>query len=168
MSRYSIALQTSLRPASIALTSAVAAAAARHYDTNAGAPFRTALLHRTFAMHGRRRQGLSVAIVGSGPSGCYTAKYLQTGAEKKGLDVANMDVFDRLPTPYGTFSRPRGQPNISSRWRLEATARRPSLHNLAFCLCLHIFVLSFRPRSLRRRTRSPRSQERPKRLRLVV
>ena len=103
MSR-SIALQTSLRPASIALTSAVAAAA-RHYDKNAGAPFRTALLHRTFAVHSRRRrgQGLSVAIVGSGPSGCYTAKYLQTGAEKKGLDVANMDVFDRLPTPYGTF-----------------------------------------------------------------
>eukprot|EP00980_Cylindrotheca_fusiformis_P002833 scaffold672_cov126-Cylindrotheca_fusiformis.AAC.34 len=37
-----------------------------------------------------------VAIVGSGPSGCYTAKYLNSA-----LDNPKIDVLDRLATPYG-------------------------------------------------------------------
>lgn len=44
--------------------------------------------------------GVSVAIVGSGPSGCYTAKYLRSALIKKGL-FGRMDVIERLPTPYG-------------------------------------------------------------------
>ncbi|KAL3945204.1 MAG: hypothetical protein SGBAC_000677, partial [Bacillariaceae sp.] len=37
-----------------------------------------------------------IAIVGSGPSGCYTAKYLNSK-----LEGSQIDVLDRLPTPYG-------------------------------------------------------------------
>jgi adrenodoxin-NADP+ reductase len=40
-----------------------------------------------------------VAIVGSGPSGCYTAKYLQS--MKPSHVTCRIDIFERLPTPYG-------------------------------------------------------------------
>lgn len=40
---------------------------------------------------------LRVAIIGAGPTGFYTADALQRQA---GL-VAHIDLFDRLPTPYG-------------------------------------------------------------------
>ncbi|MCW5700115.1 MAG: FAD-dependent oxidoreductase [Rhodospirillales bacterium] len=40
---------------------------------------------------------LKVAIVGSGPSGCYVAERLAR-ARKSAIDV---DVFERLPTPFG-------------------------------------------------------------------
>jgi len=42
--------------------------------------------------------------VGSGPSGCYTAKYLLAAFEKEEArkkQKHQIDVFDRLPTPYG-------------------------------------------------------------------
>ena len=43
-----------------------------------------------------------VAIVGSGPSGCYTAKYLMAGALKsQEASSLSIDVVERLPTPYG-------------------------------------------------------------------
>jgi len=42
-------------------------------------------------------QPWKVAIVGSGPSGCYTAKYL-TASKKDTFDV---DILERLPTAYG-------------------------------------------------------------------
>lgn len=56
-----------------------------------------------------------VAIVGSGPSGCYTAKYLLSAWDKKIQSAAQqqedggvvvvpdcqIDVIERLPTPYG-------------------------------------------------------------------
>lgn len=42
-----------------------------------------------------------VAIVGSGPSGCYTAKYLQASWKKAGKETPQIDVLERLPTPYG-------------------------------------------------------------------
>lgn len=38
----------------------------------------------------------TVAIVGSGPSGCYTAQFL-----RKALADAQITVFEALPTPYG-------------------------------------------------------------------
>ena len=54
---------------------------------------------------------LSVAIVGSGPSGCYTAKYLTSQLVKehpssssnglRGLETVEIDILDRLPTPFG-------------------------------------------------------------------
>lgn len=47
----------------------------------------------------------SVAIVGTGPSGCYTAKYLLSSFDKlKKKDenvTCNIDMLERLPTPYG-------------------------------------------------------------------
>lgn len=38
-----------------------------------------------------------IAIIGSGPAGYYTAE----GAQKQWGDVVQVDVFDRLPVPYG-------------------------------------------------------------------
>lgn len=38
-----------------------------------------------------------IAIVGAGPAGFYAAEYLLSKAEK----VVELDIFDRLPTPYG-------------------------------------------------------------------
>ncbi len=42
-------------------------------------------------------QALHVAIIGSGPSGFYAAEYL---LKSSGLSIY-VDMFDRLPTPYG-------------------------------------------------------------------
>lgn len=44
-----------------------------------------------------------IAIVGSGPSGCYTAKYLMMGVSSKLSKPSSLsiDVIERLPTPYG-------------------------------------------------------------------
>ncbi|CAB9522373.1 Probable ferredoxin/ferredoxin--NADP reductase [Seminavis robusta] len=46
----------------------------------------------------------SVAIVGTGPSGCYTAKYLLNAFDKKSTTNSSgihIDMLERLPTPYG-------------------------------------------------------------------
>jgi ferredoxin--NADP+ reductase len=48
-------------------------------------------------VNARRNRPLSVAIVGSGPSGFYTAAAL---LQRKDYHV-EVDMFDRLPTPYG-------------------------------------------------------------------
>lgn len=48
------------------------------------------------AQLGTADRPLRVAIIGSGPSGFYAADALQ-----KAEPVAEVDVFDRLPTPYG-------------------------------------------------------------------
>jgi NADPH-dependent glutamate synthase beta subunit-like oxidoreductase len=51
---------------------------------------------------------VSVAIVGSGPSGCYAAKYLLKAVQDRyknsngpKLSIQRIDVLERLPTPYG-------------------------------------------------------------------
>src|SRR5215510_11647202 len=49
------------------------------------------------AQLGTQGNALRVAIVGSGPSGFYAADHLQ---KQSGL-VVEIDMFDRLPTPYG-------------------------------------------------------------------
>jgi adrenodoxin-NADP+ reductase len=41
-----------------------------------------------------------VAIIGSGPSGCYTAKYLQQAMKKSDIK-STIDILERLPTAYG-------------------------------------------------------------------
>lgn len=46
------------------------------------------------------RQSLPIAVVGTGPAGFYTAKYLLAGNE----DVT-VDLYDALPTPFGTKRR---------------------------------------------------------------
>lgn len=44
---------------------------------------------------------LSVAIVGSGPSGMYTSKYLRSAIlQRRGMGI-DIDVIERLPNPYG-------------------------------------------------------------------
>jgi NADPH-dependent 2,4-dienoyl-CoA reductase/sulfur reductase-like enzyme len=40
-----------------------------------------------------------ICIVGSGPSGFYCAKYLLE--RKTGLNNVSVDMYDRLPTPFG-------------------------------------------------------------------
>ena len=46
---------------------------------------------------GTQKRPLRVAIVGAGPAGFYTAEHLY---KRDGL-VVEIDMFDRLPTPYG-------------------------------------------------------------------
>ena len=53
-----------------------------------------------------RRPHIKIAIVGAGPSGCYTAKYLIKALQQQhppSIDAVNyqIDVLERLPTPYG-------------------------------------------------------------------
>lgn len=49
-------------------------------------------------MSGRRQEQVAptIAIVGSGPSGCYTAQFL-----RKELPDAEITIFEALPVPYG-------------------------------------------------------------------
>src|SRR5687768_13504414 len=46
---------------------------------------------------GAEAQPLRVAIIGSGPAACYAADHLL----KQTSLVVELDMFDRLPTPYG-------------------------------------------------------------------
>lgn len=46
---------------------------------------------------GTQANPLRVAIIGSGPSGFYAAAHLQSQADL----IIEIDMFDRLPTPYG-------------------------------------------------------------------
>ena len=43
---------------------------------------------------------LRIAIIGSGPSGFYTADHLLKEADKRGLTI-EIDMLERLPTPFG-------------------------------------------------------------------
>lgn len=43
---------------------------------------------------------LRIAIIGSGPSGFYTAEYLLKQAAKSGVNL-EIDLIERLPTPFG-------------------------------------------------------------------
>ena len=70
---------------------------------------------------------ISVAIVGSGPAGCYAAEQLARGAPD-----AVIDVIDRLPTPYGLVRAgvaPDHQGTKSVERVLERALTRP---NVAF------------------------------------
>jgi ferredoxin--NADP+ reductase len=49
---------------------------------------------------GTEGRPLRVAVVGSGPSGFYAIQSLFKARKKEGLQVS-VDLFDRLPTPYG-------------------------------------------------------------------
>lgn len=75
-------------------------------------------------MPGTEQEPLRVAIVGSGPSGFYAAGHLLRDKER----LVQVDVFDRLPTPWGLV---RGgvapdHPNIKAVSRVyEKTARHP-------------------------------------------
>ncbi len=81
------------------------------------------------SLDGRRPSPLRVAVVGSGPAGFYAAEALLRNAEV----LVEVDVYDRLPTPYGLV---RGgvapdHPKIKSVARvLERTADRPTFRFL--------------------------------------
>lgn len=50
----------------------------------------------------RWKSSISVVIVGSGPAGCYTAKYLQRYFQQADENMSiSIDMLDRLPTPFG-------------------------------------------------------------------
>jgi ferredoxin--NADP+ reductase len=73
---------------------------------------------------GTERNPLRVAIVGSGPAGFYTAEHV---LKQEGTH-AEVDMFDRLPTPYGLvrFGVAPDHPKIKSVIRVyERTAGRP-------------------------------------------
>ena len=75
-------------------------------------------------MIGTEDNPLRVAIVGSGPAGFYTAEHLL----KHDGTHAEVDMFDRLPTPYGLvrFGVAPDHPKIKSVIRVyEKTAARP-------------------------------------------
>ena len=75
-------------------------------------------------MIGTSEQPLRLAIVGSGPAGFYTAEHL---LKHEGTH-AEVDMFDRLPTPYGLvrFGVAPDHPKIKSVIRVyEKTAARP-------------------------------------------
>src|SRR5262249_15031586 len=52
--------------------------------------------HAVIAEQQHERPRPTVAIVGSGPSGCYTAEFL-----RKELPDAEITIFEALPVPYG-------------------------------------------------------------------
>src|SRR4030067_679268 len=72
---------------------------------------------------------MRVAIIGSGPAGFYAAEALLKRADK----AVDVDMFDRLPPPYGLV---RGggapdHPKIKTVIRVfEATAARPTFRFL--------------------------------------
>jgi len=73
---------------------------------------------------GSEEKPLRVAIVGSGPAGFYTAEHI---LRHEGTH-AEVDMFDRLPTPYGLvrFGVAPDHPKIKSVIRVyEKTAARP-------------------------------------------
>ncbi len=73
---------------------------------------------------GTEENPLRVAIVGSGPAGFYAAEHLLKHAEH----VIEVDMFDRLPTPYGLVRAgvAPDHPKIKSVIRVyEKTAARP-------------------------------------------
>jgi len=73
---------------------------------------------------GTESNPLRVAIVGSGPAGFYTAEHV---LKHEGIH-AEVDMFDRLPTPYGLvrFGVAPDHPKIKSVIRVyEKTAARP-------------------------------------------
>jgi ferredoxin/flavodoxin---NADP+ reductase len=73
---------------------------------------------------GTESNPLRVAIVGSGPAGFYTAEHV---LKHEGTH-AEVDMFDRLPTPYGLvrFGVAPDHPKIKSVIRVyEKTASRP-------------------------------------------
>jgi ferredoxin--NADP+ reductase len=76
------------------------------------------------AVIGTESNPLRVAIVGSGPAGFYTAEHV---LKHEGTH-AEVDMFDRLPTPYGLvrFGVAPDHPKIKSVIRVyEKTAARP-------------------------------------------
>ena len=74
-------------------------------------------------MIGTQENPLRVAVIGSGPAGFYAAGQL---LGKKAQHVARVDVFDRLPTPWGLVRAgvAPDHPNIKAVSRVyEKTAR---------------------------------------------
>src|SRR3954463_12302402 len=74
-------------------------------------------------MTGTQDNPLRVAIVGSSPSGFYAAGHLLKDKER----VTQVDVFDRLPTPWGLV---RGgvaphHPNIKAVSRVDEKPAQP-------------------------------------------
>ena len=74
-------------------------------------------------MFGRRDLTISIAIVGAGPAGYYTAE----AAQKQWGEGVRIDIIDRLPTPYGLI-RAGVAPDHQS---IKAVTKRYEATNLA-------------------------------------
>lgn len=71
------------------------------------------------------RPALSVAIVGSGPAGCYAA------VELSAIKGATVSVFDRLPTPFGLVRAGVAPDHASTKLiskRFSRMLSRPNVH----------------------------------------
>jgi ferredoxin/flavodoxin---NADP+ reductase len=82
----------------------------------------------TMSLLGSESRPLRVAIVGSGPAGFYAAEALQKSGKK-----VHLDIFDRLPTPYGLVRAgvaPDHQKLKSVIRIYEKIAEEPSFHFL--------------------------------------
>lgn len=73
---------------------------------------------------------LSVAIVGSGPSGCYAAEEL---ASRRGLDV-DVHVYERLPVPWGLVRYGVAPDHQSTKSIVRQFARTASRDSVTFHL----------------------------------
>ena len=71
---------------------------------------------------GDAKHPLRVAIIGSGPSGFYAAEHLLS---HDGLNV-QVEMFDRLPTPFGLVRAGVAPDHPGSAARAEATAMSTS------------------------------------------
>lgn len=69
----------------------------------------------------------AVAIVGSGPSGLYLAEALS-----KGDEMLRVDVFDRLPGPFGLLRYGVAPDHVSTRRIVETLARVLDRSNVRF------------------------------------
>ncbi|MBV6755082.1 FAD-dependent oxidoreductase [Rhodococcus opacus] len=100
---------------------------ARYFDDSTRTQYRRERVARERSDHNVSSVGpLRVAIVGSGPSGCYAADELTT---TPGLDV-EVHIFDRLPTPGGLVRygvAPDHQHTKSATKTFERMASRPGV-----------------------------------------
>eukprot|EP00522_Entomoneis_paludosa_P009684 CAMPEP_0172448278 /NCGR_PEP_ID=MMETSP1065-20121228/7318_1 /TAXON_ID=265537 /ORGANISM="Amphiprora paludosa, Strain CCMP125" /LENGTH=536 /DNA_ID=CAMNT_0013199723 /DNA_START=44 /DNA_END=1654 /DNA_ORIENTATION=+ len=76
---------------------------ARPFDPKQSQVATEAYRHRFLSTIAKHQRPKKVAIVGSGPSGCYTAKYLRAAWDKSGGvdEESEIAIIERLPTPYG-------------------------------------------------------------------
>lgn len=72
--------------------------------------------------------GLRIAVVGSGPSGLFAAQSLLNHAPDTGIDI-----FDRLPTPYGLLRYGVAPDHTSIKSVASALARTFEAERVSFC-----------------------------------
>ena len=80
---------------------------------------------------GTQENPLRVAIIGSGPSGFYTVSNLLKQSDL----VVEMDMFDRLPTPYGLVRAGVAPDHQKTRALRVLTKKAPRIRFPLFWQC---------------------------------